>query len=330
MRQTGQQYRAQRAAVEETLYKKIKRFTDERNQLTAKITSLEVEMESARKENTKLRRSNQERDIALITTRSTPQDSDVESSATTTKIELLKAEIAEWKSRVGSQRDLEMRNKQLESVCKQAEMRVQVAEEQNRTLSLRISKLMAANSNATNQTSTTPKLRIVMDKFAKDHEEEINKWSERYNLLLKQYRSLEESYRDLQLLREQERRNFFGRQPPPSTRVQEQSRLLDDGASMDSRAWESSSYAESGRTSPPDSEKSRPEGSVDSEGQQHSPPQIRSAGPSSHTEGTNPFAAFLPRRGTTASNRSSEKAPKIKPNSEIRIYGRYTAYYCQC
>lgn len=327
MRQTGQQYRAQRAAVEETLYKKIKRFTDERNELTAKITGLEVELDSVRRENTRLRRSNQERDIALQTTRSTSQDNDLESSATTTKIELLKAEIAEWKSRVGSQRDLEMRNKQLESVCKQAEMRVQVAEEQNRTLSLRISKLMAANASGTNQPATQPKLRTVMDKFAKDHEEEINKWSERYNVLLKQYRSLEDTYRDLQLLREQERRNFFGRQPPPNTRVHEQPRLLDDGASMDSRAWESSSYAESGRTSPPDSERSRPEGSGDYEGQQHSPPQIRSPEPSSHTENSNPFAAFLPRRGTTSSNKSSEKAPKIKPNSEIRIYGRYTTHY---
>ena len=329
MRQTGQQYRAQRAAVEETLYKKIKRFTDERNELTAKITSLEVEMDSVRRENTRLRRSNQARDVGQMATRSTPQDSDLESSATTTKIELLKAEIAEWKSRVGSQRDLEMRNKQLESVCKQAEMRVQVAEEQNRTLSMRISKLMAANANATNQPSTQPKLRSVMDKFAKDHEEEINKWSERYNVLLKQYRSLEDSYRDLQQLREQDRRNFFGRQPPPKTRVQEQPRLLDDVGSIDSRAWESSSYAESGRSSPPDSERGRLEGSGDSEGQRHSPPQIRPAGPSSHIEGTNPFAALLPRRGTTSS-KSSEKAPKIKPNSEIRIYGRYTAYCCQC
>ena len=330
MRQTGQQYRAQRAAVEETLYKKIKRFTDERNELTAKITSLEVEMESARRENTRLRRSNKEKDVGMTTTRSTSQDSDLESSAKTPKIELLKAEIAEWKSRVGSQRDLEMRNKQLESVCKQAEMRVQVAEEQNRTLSMRISKLMAANANATNQPAPQPKLRSVMDKFAKDHEEEISKWSERYNVLLKQYRSLEDAYRDLQQLREQEKRNFFGRQPAPSTRVQEQHRLLDDGASVDSRAWESSSYAESGRTSPPDSERSRPEGGGDSEGQQHSPPQIRPAVPASHTEGSNPFAALLPRRGTTASNKVSEKAPKIKPNSEIRIYGRYTPYYCQC
>ena len=75
---------------------------------------------------------------------------------------------------------------------------------------------------------------------------------------------------------------------------------------------------------------SRPEGSADSESQQHSPPQIRPAAPSSHTESSNPFAALLPRRGTSSSNRSSEKVAKIKPNSEVRIYGRYTISDCQC
>src|SRR5439155_7666529 len=155
-----------------------------------------------------------------------------------------------------------------------------------------------------------------LDRVAKEHEEVVNKLTDRYNALRKQYASLEDAYRGLKQLRESERREFYSKQPGTS-RVQDRSRLLDDGASIDSRrTWESSSYDESGRTSPGSSERTtaQPE---ESGSQQPITPR-----PAPQPETHNPFIALIPRRGTSSS-KSSSKAPKIKPNSEIRIYGRY-------
>jgi hypothetical protein len=51
----------------------------------------------------------------------------------------------------------------------------------------------------------------------------------------------------------------------------------------------------------------------------------RSGGASSPVDSNNPFSGVLPRRLTVSSTGSSStnKPIKIKPNSEIRIYGRY-------
>jgi hypothetical protein len=55
--------------------------------------------------------------------------------------------------------------------------------------------------------------------------------------------------------------------------------------------------------------------------------QARSAGTSSPVDNSNPFSGVLPRRLTassTSSTANTNKGIKIKPNSEIRIYGRYS------
>ena len=261
---------------------------------------------------------------------------EIESSAASAKIELLKEEIAEWKDRVRSQRDLELEKKELESACKQLEMKLHVAEEQNRILSRRVTQLMNETTNAKRQPSNEPSMRSILDKFAKERDIEVTTWKDRHGTLLKQYRSLEDSFRDLQHAREIERREFYHRQQAGQHRNQEQPHLLDDDASFDSRAWDESSYAESGRTSPESSEMgiARFQGNTEPVSQLPIPmvhniaPQSRPAA-TSNSESQNPFAALLPRRGTSSLGKS-DKPTKIKPNSEVRIYGRYMKYLVYC
>ena len=312
---------------------RVKNHSDHRAKAEGKVSQLSIELERLRSENVRLRRNQRERDTDHMLSHVDSREAlELESSASSTKIELLKEEIAEWKDRVRSQRNLELEKKELESMCKQLEMKLHVAEEQNRILSRRVTQLMNETANVKKQPSNEPSVRAMMDKFAKEREIEMSAWRDRHGTLLKQYRSLEDAFRDLQHAREVERREFYHRQQTGQLRIQDQPRLIDDGASFDSRAWESSSYAESGRTSPESSDRgmTRHEGNADPANMpvipmvQNGAPQLRPSA-SATSDSHNPFTALIPRRGTNSSGKSDRDKPtKIKPNSEIRIYGRYT------
>lgn len=326
LKASSQAYRNQRAAVEDSLYAKLRVYNDDRAQIHAKMTQLEREADRLRKENITLRREREE-NAANLNNLTSGRQTDAEAATT---IELLKDEIADWKDRVASQRDLETAKIQLEATIKQLEMKLRTAEDDNRKLSIRITQLQNENSAASKHPSTNPKFRAIMDKLSKDHEEELAKWSDRHNTLLKQYRSLEDAYRELQHARESDRREFYRQLSLIPSLDEDTPRLLDDGASSDSRsgrlAWESSSMG-----SPPPTEILHP--GVGTLGLNAHIPMVGnvSSQPSSAittTDGGNIFSAFLPRRGpSSASSSGKSTATKIKPNSEIRIYGRYASIF---
>jgi hypothetical protein len=345
--QSSSLYKQQRAAVEESLYQKIKAIGEDKNHYKAEMSRLQLESERFQEENARLRKNQTTLDVEILKTRQGSQQAlDLESSAATSKIELLKAEITEWKDRVGSQRDLETQKTKLEAACKKLEMRLAVAEEQNRTMSKRLTQLMNDGGSGTKpQSPNQPKIRLFLDSVAKTHETELTQLRDARDTLLKQYRSLEDAYRQLQLARDAERKEFVNRQRSLVTLVHEQvpTRLLDDGISNDPRLgkmpWESASVDSrtSGRTSPGSSDAGRADGIP--EGISLPPtgalppipmgysavPQFRAGPSTSPVDAQNPFSSVLPRRttnSTTNSTGSNSKPGKIKPNSEIRIYGR--------
>jgi len=324
LKASSQAYRNQRAAVEDSLYAKLRVYNDDRAHIHAKMTQLEREADRLRKENITLRREREEK-AANLNNFTNGGQTDAEAATT---IELLKDEIAEWKDRVASQRDLETAKIQLEATIKQLEMKLRTAEDDNRKLSIRITQLQNENAAASKHPSTNPKFRAIMDKLSKDHEEELAKWSDRHNTLLKQYRSLEDAYRELQHARESDRREFYRQLSLIPSLDEDTPRLLDDGASSDSRsgrlAWESGSMG-----SPPPTEILHP--GVGALGLNAHIPMVGnvSSQPSSvvpTTDGGNIFSALLPRRGaSSASSSGKSTTTKIKANSEIRIYGRYVS-----
>lgn len=306
-------YKQQRAQVEENLYEKIKRIGDEKTNLKSEVSRLQLELESIEEENTRLRKNQTHLDSQLLKTRQDSQDAvEIESSATNSKIDSLKAEIAEWKDRVGSQRELEAQKTKLEAQCKRLEMRLQVAEDTNRSMSKRLTQLMSESADSQNKESpSNPKLRLLLDSIAKTNAAQISRLEQTYENLVKQYRSLENAYRDLQLLREADKREFLRQRSVP--KVQDgPPRLLDDGLSVDSRLrvpWDSSGG------STVDSSAS----SVDSPTTETGSgvPQLRPSG-----SPDNPFSGVLPRRLASTSPVLTTIPTKIKPNSEIRQYGR--------
>jgi hypothetical protein len=326
LKASSQAFRNQRAAVEDSLYAKLRVYNDDRAQIHAKMTQLERDAERLRKENVALRRDREEKaaDVTKLTNGYGHQP-DGESAAV---IEALKAEVAEWKDRLGSQRDLESSKVLLESTIKQLEGKLRAAEDENRKLSIRITQLQDEMSAVSKYPHANPRIRNILDKLSKDHEDELAKWSDRHNTLLRQYRSLEDAYRELQHARESDRREFY-RQLSLMPSIDEGSpRLLDEVASGSSRSggmpWETVSMA----GSPPP-----PEILPSAIGTFGITPHIPMVGhvtgsqtPASIStgDGSHLFGGFLPRRGpSSASSSGKSGSAKIKPNSEIRIYGRY-------
>jgi hypothetical protein len=334
--QSSAQYKQQRASVEESLYQKIKVVGDDKNHFKSEAARLQLEAERLQQENARLRKNQINLDVEIMRTRQGSQEAlDQENSATSAKIESLKAEIAEWKDKVGSQRELELQKQKLEASCKRLEMKLGVAEEQNRTMSRRLTQLIAETANGIKQQPThQPKFRTFLDSVAKNHSAELTQLRDTHDTLLKQYRSLEDSYRELQLAREAERRDMLARQrqlQPITTESGYHRGLLDDGLSLDGRlgkmAWDQESRSDLNSVASFETGVSRTETVTDSPmgpipmvGTSMS---MRPSGATSPIDSSNPFASVLPRRPTVSSTSSSTRAAKIKPNSEIRIYGRY-------
>jgi hypothetical protein len=348
--QSSSLYKQQRAAVEESLYQKIKAIGEDKNHYKAEVSRLQLESERLQEENSRLRRNQMTLDAELLKTRQGSQEAlDIESTAANSRIELLKAEIAQWKDRVGSQRDLETQKAKAEASCKRLEMRLVVAEEQNRNMSKRLAHLMSeGSSDSKGDSPTQPKLRLFLDGVSKNYETEMQALKDSRETLMKQYRSLEEMYRELLITREAEKREWYARQRALAPLMHEQgiSRLLDDGLAMDSRMakmpWELSPMSpinSSGRTSPGSSSESirvdtntdpflstAPTGPLPPIPMVNSVPQLRPTPPSSSpVDLSNPFAAAFPRRtgSSSATSAGANRPSKIKPNSEIRVYGRY-------
>jgi hypothetical protein len=333
--QTSAQYKQQRAAVEESLYKKIKAIGDDKNHFKSEASRFQLEAERFQQENSRLRKNQVSLDVEIMKTRQGSQEAlDLESSVTTAKIESLKLEIQEWKDKVGSQRDLEAQKNKLEATCKRLEVKLTVAEEQNRTMSKRLTQLIAETANGIKQQpANQPKFRSFLDSVAKNHTAELTQLRDTHETLLRQYRSLEDSFRELQIIRETEKRENLAKQRSLAPIVTDQyPRLLDDGMSVDHRMkmpWDTESRnTEMASPGSSDTGGSRPETITESTlapiTMLNNPIQSRSGGASSPVDSINPFSGVLPRRLTASSTGSSttNKPIKIKPNSEIRIYGR--------
>jgi hypothetical protein len=338
--QTTGQYRQQRAQVEDSLHKRIKELAEDKNHFKSEASRYQLEAERFQQENARLRKNQVSLDVEIMKTRQGSQEAlDLESSVTTAKIESLKLEIQDWKDKVGSQRDLEAQKNKLEATCKRLEVKLTIAEEQNRTMSKRVTELIAETANGIKQQpANQPKFRSFLDSVAKNHTAELTHLRDTHDSLLKQYRSLEDSYRGLLLAREADRKELLSRQrslPPIIT--DQYPRLLDDGMSVDHRIgkmpWDSESHT-TDVASPGSSDTggSRPETITETTlapiTMLNNPmQQARSAGTSSPVDNSNPFSGVLPRRLTassTSSTANTNKGIKIKPNSEIRIYGRYS------
>lgn len=327
------QYKLQRAEVEESLYSKIKVQGDERNFFKAEVARLKLEAERYQQENSRLRKAQINLDVELMRTRQGSQEAlNQGSSAAAAQIESLKLEIAEWKDKVGSQRELEAQKDKFEATCKRLEMKLSVSEDQNRALSKRLNQVTLETSNgvkAQQQQAHQPKFRSFLDSVAKNHSAELTQLQNTHETLARQYRSLEESYRELLLAREAERREMLQRQRSIASLVSDTGYhrgLLDDGVSdTKGRNWEGSVVDSRGP------EKSSP-GSSDSgpdtiTGMPTHIPMVESipgrTNVVSPVDSSTPFSQILPRRTTSSSAGSTTKLNKIKPNSEVRIYGRY-------
>ena len=192
------------------------------------------------------------------------------------------------------------------------------------------------------ETAPSPEgVRTLMDARAM----EITVVKEKLHNKEMEYRSLEDSFRLLQRAKRQQEEEFRERERSFNAASQAPSTLLEDTLSIDSRRvrsrWESDNFQESGRISPESyattgGGSSRPETISESGAPALHPlsiPMVEttststiatmrpSGGSSSPVDHYNPFANGLPRRPTGPST----KAAKIKPNSEIRIYGRYVS-----
>lgn len=246
---------------------------------------------------------------------------DQESSSS--RVEQLKSELQEWKDKVSSQRELEAQKTKLEAAYKRLEMKLAVSEEQNRTLSRRLTQVMSdPGAGAKLSPPNQPRLRSYLDSVAKNHHEEIKQLKETHDILLSQYRSLEDTYRKVLLQKEAERREFQSKQRTGVPLVQDQlPRLLDDGlGGLDPRlgkmTWESTSNDSSvcSELSPTTESGMLPAIPMVN----NYAPQIRPSASTSPVE-HDIFSSVLPRRASNTGFR------KIKTNSDIRIYGRYVA-----
>jgi hypothetical protein len=240
---------------------------------------------------------------------------------------------------VAAHRDLESENTKLEFNCKRLEMKLAIADERNRTMSKRLTQMVAERAtNGVKPQSPQPKFRVFLDSMANNHAAELSQLKGTHESLVKQYRALESQYRDLQLSMEQERRETLARQRKMITPFMTEPgypRLLDDSRSIDTRTSKVSSdptssiapseYALSviSETSRSDRDTIHESHASASNSQPQSPVQYRPLVSLSPTpDMQDPFTTALPRR-PTKSDPTGPKGVKIKPNSEIRIYGRY-------
>jgi myosin heavy subunit len=321
-------YKQQRAVAEESLYKKIREVTEDKRHWKEQTTHYKNQLES-------LEKLHQSQEELLKSMRDVQLDPDSNSLEMMSTIESLKEEILEWKDKCGSYKEMEEDKIKLESAYKRLEMRLQVANESNKSLSRRLTELQ--NGAVGPGRSENVASREYMNSLAANHSKAIAEWKDHYDKLLREYRSLEDAYRDLNVHYQSEKRKLQ-QQIAKLPFMQERPPLLDDGYSIDSRMdhhipYESSSMEElhgrmsrgsgSGSASIADSGHHQPIPMVN-----NMPlplPNIPSNATSRSNTSSSPidlFNSILPRRAT--SNTSSTKATaKIKPNSEIRIYGRY-------
>jgi len=331
--QTSAQYKQQRADVEESLYQKIKMLGDEKNYYKAEMSRLQLDIERYQLENNRLRKAQIGLDLELMRTRQGTQEAhSAGSSAAAAQIESLKLEIAEWKDKVGSQRDLEAHKERLEATCKRLESQLATVQGEKNMLLGQVNRYNVANANMVANKAQTPpqnqpKFRSFLDSVAKNHSTELSHLQNSHETLTRQYRSLEESYRELLLAREAERREMLQRQRSNQSLVSDSSYprgLLDDGLSVERhRNWDHPIVPV---------EKVSPNGSDSGHETVTGPPgpipMVESIPGRSNVTSpvdNNPFSQILPRRQASSSAGSISKAQttKIKSNSEIRIYGRY-------
>jgi len=328
---------------------------DERTEWKDTASRLQIESDRYQQENLRLRKVAMKREAELAKARQNSQDAlEQNSTAATSKIEGLKAEIAQWKDKAAAQRGLEDQCTRLEASCKRLEMKLLAEKERNHTLSQRLTQMMAEATNGATKEKPQgqPKFRGFLDSMATKHTNELSNLRDTHEKLLKQHRLLESSFRDLQISMEAERRDMYAKQRKlaPIMTDMAYGGLLDDNISItdthtsrvitDPNAPDShhgSDYAPStvtgGSSSPTryvdpenfglmfNSMVYSPTGQYRyQEGSQISSPTPTPIQPDTR----DPFSTVLPRRHTsTTSGGSSTKATKIKPNSEIRIYGRY-------
>ena len=330
--QSSAQYKQERAIVEEKLYMKIKTIGDEKNRWKDEASCFRLESERYQRENFRLRKAERKRDIEIAKSRQTSQEMlEKESSTTTSKIAELKAEIQDWKDKVAAHRDLESQNTKLEFNCKRLEMSLASANKENRTMSKQLRQLGAEKSaNGVKPQSNQPKFRLFLDSVANTHANEISQLKDTHDALVKKYRELEADYRDLQVSMETEKREWFAKQRKITPLITEPPypRLLDDSHSIETRTSKlsdpSSSTAPSEYASTVTSDGSRGDTIHESfvtginSPVQHRP--FVTISPTGDRE--DPFTTALPRRAKTDAGATSSKPVKIKPNSEIRFYGR--------
>ena len=317
---TSTAYKQQRAMAEESLYKKIREITEDKRHWKEQTTHYKNQLES-------LQKLNQSQEELLKSMRDVQLDPDTNSMELMATVDSLKEEILEWKDKCGSYKDMEDEKIKLDAAYKRLEMRLQVANETNRSLARRLTELQNGASGPGRSENGVS--RAYMDSLALNHSKAISEWKDHYDKLLTKYHSLEDAYRDLNVHYESERRKLQ-QQLAALPLMQDRPRLLDDGMSLDSRMghipWDTSSMEELGRMS-----RGSGSGSASiAESGGHLPipmvnnlpniptPQSRSTTSNSPVD---LFSSILPRRAP--SNMSSTKATKIKPNSEVRIYGRY-------
>jgi hypothetical protein len=339
-------YKQQRAAVEESLYDKIKMIREDRNSWKDEASRLLLESERFQRENLRLRRAQTKRDIEIAKSRLNSQEVlDQETSTATSKIEELKAEIADWKDKVAAHRDLESENTKLEFNCKRLEMKLAIADERNRTMSKSLTQMVAEKAtNGVKKESAQPKFRLFLDNVANTHANELSQLKDTHESLVRQYRALERQYRDLQVSVEAERREMMVKRKmlPLITESGGYRSLLDDGRSIDTRSSRVSSDPPSSiapseyAPSTVISDGSRTDtiqenfaltsnsgGTAGTSGGPISPVQSRPLVNISGGDSHDPFTTALQRRvPTTNPPAPGSKPVKIKPNSEIRIYGR--------
>lgn len=320
--QAAAAYKQQRVAVEESLYQKIKILGDDKNHYKNQLAQLQIEAESLKSEVKRLQQAlkNQDRDTLI--------DPLARESSTQSDSDSLRAEIEEWKDRAGSSRELESQKKTLEETIKRLETKLKIAEDNNRSMARQITQYKSGQHSLMQQPPTKdPFTRSLLEQSAREQQKETLKWRERWELLSKQYRSLEDTYRETLSQRSMERRNF------------EQLLSLDSQADHHSLARTNSFeevYSRDMPWDPTDPRRMSPEssgtgtsrGETSGETGHHHPvipminnlaPQLRPSATVSSGDSQHSFP-HPPRRPTLT---SSTRPAKISPHSEIRIYGRY-------
>jgi chromosome segregation ATPase len=314
-----------KASSEEKLYREVTKLQDEKHVLKSEVEKLTVDTKRLKVDNSRLLKHQVSLGVELSKSRQGSQEAlDQGSSAAAAQIESLKLEIAEWKDKVGSQRELQIENQKLDATCKWMELKLSRTEDSNRTLSRRIKQLTDEVSNGVKQPHSEAKIRNMIDSVNANHTAEMNRLRDSYDALKRQYRSLEETYREVQLLHQEERRAQMTRQTSlvslnsiEETYSQHSDPrthhwAMEDHDNVSGGSSDSATLATTSADVPPS--------------------DIPMVAPQSHGTALSmdplqsPFPHLPSRRRTSSAGSSvtiKSATPKIKTNSEVRVYGRY-------